>query len=118
VLQTTSGHRIELDDKEGSEVIRITDKFGNIIEMNSNGISQIADKISQGSLNNSAEKAVLGETLKTLLNEFIADLGLISGITTPAGPTGTLNTAPNWAALVTEYQTKWNDFLSNKVTLD
>ena len=120
ILQTKSGHRIELDDKEGSEVVRITDKFGNIIEMNSNGISQIADKISQGSLNNSAEKAVLGETLKNLLNEFIADLGTLANI--PVNPstflTAPISAAPTWAAFVLEYQTKWNDFLSNKVTLD
>lgn len=119
VIQTISGHRIELDDKKDNEVIRITDKFGNIIEMNSNGISQVTDKISLGSLDSSAEKAVLGDTATDLLNEFIADLGDISGIPTPAGgPTSPISSAPNWITLVTKWQTKWNDFLSNKVTLD
>ncbi len=118
VLQTTSGHRIELDDKAGSEVIRITDKFGNIIEMNSNGISQVADKISQGSLNNSAEKAVLGDTTADFLKEFLDDIGTLTAIVTPAGPAGNINTATNWAVIVAKWQTKWNQIKSNKVTLD
>lgn len=120
VLQTTSGHRIELDDKQDEEVIRITDKHGNILEMNSKGISQVTNKISLGSLNNSAEKAVLGQTAADLLNEFIGDIGLLANI--PVNPstflTAPISTAPTWATLVTKWQTKWNTFLSNKVTLD
>lgn len=118
VFQSSSGHKIELDNKEGDELVRITDKHGNIIEMNSNGISQVTDNISLGSLNNSAEKAVLGETAADLLNEFIGDIGNIGAITTPAGPTGTISSSPTWVTLVTKWQTKWSTFLSDKVTLD
>lgn len=116
VLQTTSGHRIELDDK--NELIRITDKHGHIVKMNKNGVSTVSDKISLGSLDGSAEPAVLGNTAMNLLNEFIADLGNIGAITTPVGPTATISTSPQWAALVSKWQTKWGDFKSQVVTLD
>lgn len=72
IWQSTVGHKIELDDK--NELIRITDKHGHIIEMNSEGISQVSDIISLGSLNGSAEPGVLGDTNADRLNEILNEL--------------------------------------------
>lgn len=71
--QSYSGHMLEFDDKQGSEQVRITSKFGDKIVLNDKGISFVADKISAGGLDGSPEKAVKGDKLKTLLdNQFTA----------------------------------------------
>jgi uncharacterized protein involved in type VI secretion and phage assembly len=38
VIRSTSGHVIVMDDTDGSEALRITDKFGNSIEMRENAV--------------------------------------------------------------------------------
>lgn len=116
VLQTNSGHKIELDDKNG--LVRITDKHGHIVELNEKGVSIVSDSISFGSLDESAEPAVLGDTAVALLNEFIEDVGNISAIVTSTGITSTINTSPQWAGLVSKWQQKWKTFRSKVVSLD
>lgn len=116
VLQTTAGHKIELDDDK--ELIRITDNHGHIVELNAEGVSIVSDTISLGSLNTSAEPAVLGDTAVALLNEFIADVGDIGTITTSTGVTETISTSPLWAPLVLKWKTKWKEFNSSVTTLD
>lgn len=87
VLQTTSGHRIEMDDKQGSEAIRITDKEANKIIMDKNGViiedkhgHQIVmkngswsvksnDKVSLGTDGGSAEPALLGNKTEDVFND-------------------------------------------------
>lgn len=88
VWQSTSGHRIELDDKDGSEVIRITNKHGYNVELNKNGVSTVVPsgkKINLGTLDNAAEPAVLGdknedalETIRDMLQKIIQMLLQIS----------------------------------------
>lgn len=116
VWQSTSKHRIELDDH--NELVRITDSHGNVLEMNENGISKVTDNISLGSLDGSKEPAVLGDTAHDLLKEFRDDIGNLTAITTSSGITGKINTSPQWAALVAKWDTKWGEFKSNVVTLD
>jgi len=116
VLQTNSGHKLEFDDK--NELIRLTDKHGHIIILNANGVSIVSENLSFGSLDNSAEPAVLGDTAVSLLNEFITDVGNISAIVTSTGITSTINTSPQWPALVSKWQEKWKTFRSQVVTLD
>jgi len=116
VFQTTSGHRIEMDDQ--NELIRVTDKNGNIIELNSTGASIVSDKISLGQLDGADEPSVLGDTAMDLLKEFMDDIGTVGTIPTSTGVTATINASPQWAALVTKWGQKWEEFKSNKVTLD
>lgn len=116
VLQTTSGNRIVMDDK--NELIRIKDKHGHVIELNDNGVSIVSDTISLGSLNVSEEPAVLGDTAIALLNEFRDDIGELGTIVTSTGVTSTINTSPQWQALVTKWDAKWENFLSEVTTLD
>lgn len=117
ILQTNSGHKLEFDDKQ--ELIRLTDKHGHILELNKKGVSFVSeDSISIGSLDESAEPAVLGDTAVSLLNEFITDIGNLGTITTSTGVTATISTSPQWDALVQKWQDKWKTFNSTKVTLD
>ena len=76
------------------------------------------DGISLGTEGTSAEPAVLGDTLEELLNSFITELGKISAITTPAGPSGPISGSPQWATLVQKFKTDWATFKSKLVTLD
>lgn len=116
ILQTNSGQRIEFNDTD--KLIRIKDSHGHIIELNENGVSIVSDTISLGSLDVSAEPAVLGDTAVALLNEFIADIGALGTIVTSSGVTSTISTSPQWAALVSKWQDKWKEFNSETVTLD
>lgn len=113
VIQTTSGNRIELDDK--NKLIRVTDPHGNIVELNSTGVSIVSSKISIGTLDGSAEKAAMGETLKAKLEELIDAILLIT-VQTPAGPSlpASVVNAPVFQAL----KVSLVEILSNKVTLD
>ena len=116
VLQTTSGHKIELDDKD--KLIRITDANGNIVILNDKGISVISDNISLGKLDKSLEPAVLGDTLHDLLKAFTDDVGSLKTIQTSNGVTASINTASNWATFKSKWTTKWEDFKSKVVTLE
>lgn len=116
ILQTNSGQRIEFNDTD--KLIRITDSHSHVIEMNEKGISIVSGTISIGSLDVSAEPAVLGDTAVALLNEFITDIGNLGAIVTSSGVTSTISTSPKWADLVSKWQEKWKKFNSKKVTLD
>lgn len=116
VLQTSVGHRIVLDDE--NKKIQIEDCNGNKVELNETGISNVTKKLSLGSLDGSAEPAVLGDTAMDLLNEFIEDLGNIKTIQTSSGVTYAIKTSPEWQVLVNKWSSKWEEFKSKKVTLD
>lgn len=116
VLKSKSGHIIELNDKDN--LVRITDSNSNIIEMNETGVSIVSDKISLGSLDGSAEPAVLGDTAHDLLVEFMTDIGNLTTIVTSTGVTAPISTAANWSAFNSKWQSKWEDFKSEKNTLD
>ena len=86
-------------------------KTGKVVHLSENGISL-------GTEEKSKEMAVLGDTLENLLNDFINELGKIGSIATPMGPTGTLNTSPQWTLLVNKFKSDWVSFKSKVVTLD
>lgn len=118
VLQTTSGHRLVFNDKE--KKIQIEDGEGHgLIEINENGISLVTENfISLGTLNESAEPAVLGDTLHDLLKEYTDDLGALMAIVTSNGITDAINTAGNWLPFKNKWEQKWDDYKSAKVSLD
>lgn len=116
IWQSTSGNRIELDDH--NELVRITDKHGNIVELNKNGVSIVTDKISLGTLNKSSEPAVLGDKLVSLLNDFITDFGNVGNIITNTGVTQTLSSSPQWSILANKWKGEFKKMLSKKATLD
>lgn len=115
VLQTTTGHRVELDDEK--KLIRITDCNSNIVELNKQGISLISPNISLGKLDKSAEPAVLGDTLERLLREMMKDLGDLKTIQTSNGVTASINTASNWGSFKSKWDGKWEEFKSKVVNL-
>lgn len=112
VFQSTSGHRIEMDDMEGEEVIRITDKHENIIEMNVNGVSIISEKVSFGTLDGSAEPSLLGDTTVKWLEDLVQALENVK-VATSIGPQPFLN-LPEFIALKAKLET----LKSTKITLD
>lgn len=116
VLQTTTGHRLVMNDKDA--LIQIEDSNGNKVELNKTGISIVSGAVSLGSLDGSKEPAVLGDTIMDLLNEFIQDLGSIKTIKTSSGVTYAINSSPEWAILENKWASKWEEFKSKKVTLD
>jgi hypothetical protein len=115
-LITPAGNKIKLHDTK--KLIHIENTEGSYQEINETGISLVSDKISLGTLDGSAEPAVLGDTAMELLNEFIEDIGNIGVITTSSGVTSTISTSPQWQPLVLKWKTKWKNFKSEKVTLD
>lgn len=116
VLQSSTKHRIELDDK--NNLIRLTDSNQNIIELNETGVSIVSEKISHGSLDGSAEPCVLGDTAHDLLVEFMNDLGDLTTIVTSTGVTAPISTASNWSVFNSKWSSKWEEFKSQKNTLD
>lgn len=109
VIQTTSGHRIEIDDKNA--LIRISDTNDNVVELNKEGISI-------GSQTKSDEPAVVGDTLMDLLKEFTDDIGALKAIQTSSGITYEIQTSPMWLPFKEKWSQKWEEFKSKKVTLD
>lgn len=87
-FKTPSGHLVELDDKEGSEEIRITHKDGykHIIKTN---------EIFSGSDYNNKQAIPLGNNLQDTLNQISSSLGSIATMlntigTTDSATSGTL----------------------------
>lgn len=125
ILQTTSGHRIKLDDENG-EVI-INDSNGNELVLNSTGVSIVSNKTSLSDLDGSNEAAALGETTKDkieealdLLNDGLTEMSSL--IILVSGPSGTVS--PVSVAKIAIIQVKIAlakplliEMLSQKVTL-
>lgn len=115
-LETADGNKINITS-EGQILLEQQD--GTLIDIKADSISLVSGgSISLGSQDESAEPAVLGDTLEGLLNDMIADLGNVAGIPTPAGPSGPLSSAPGWAPFAQKFKQQFKNFLSGKVTLD
>jgi len=65
----------------------------------------------------SKEPATLGDKLKTELLSFIDELGKIT-VQTPAGTSSPLNTSPAWAVMKTKFQSDFDNFQSDNVSLN
>jgi len=125
IWASTSGHRIEMDDKKGEETILIKDKEGNSTTMNKDGVEMIdkfghkiimnnkaislvsSDKISSGTKDGSSEPSVLGNKNADVLTQIVTQLQnicttLTTFATTQAGAAGA---NPMTAGLVAGYTT-------------
>lgn len=78
VFKTYSGNVIEIDDKAGDELIRITDKTGNIHEMNKHGVSTKAAHIFLGQIDTANEPALLGDTTKQKIEDIIDQIDALA----------------------------------------
>lgn len=117
VLQHTNGFRVVMDDVKKRTTIETT-KFRIILDDAANTIRfETASGLA-------IEPLVLGNTFVAAMAEFLADIGSIAGIpvptATPAAPgvpviTTPIGSAPNFAALVAKWATKWPTVLSKKV---
>lgn len=122
-LKTTDGHEVILNDKDN--LIKITHKGGQYTEINDTAISLVSDKkISSGSLNTSAQKAMLGDITKDLLSQIKAYLELLtlsltqdSVTLTPYAP-NTILAIPDFTQRVALITEKLEEILSSKNTLD
>lgn len=103
-LQTTAGHRLEFNDAKGW--LRLTLKGGKVIEIDGNNINL-------GTAGGSSEKAALGETLVSKLEECIDNINTLT-VPTAFGPSGTPINAPAFTAL----KASLNAILSEVVKLD
>lgn len=74
--------------------------------------------ISLGNENTSDEPAVLGDKNEDFWKDFLDDLGKVTAITTPGGPTSPISTSPVWAAFVSKWKAKLPKLKSNTVTLN
>jgi hypothetical protein len=124
MIQTPGGHRIVVDESNddiNQHKIYFQVKDGKVIEISK-------QKISLGTLGGSAEKAVLGDTLKGKLEDLIDQINqlisLVSGLAiVVAGAAGTVSPG-NQTALATlqgvfdGIKNSLNTILSNVVTLD
>ena len=64
------------------------------------GSALIDGKVSGGNFN-AGEPLVKGQTLVDRISALIDAVGLVGAIPTPMGPSGTLNSSPNWTAVTT-----------------
>lgn len=81
VIRTFSGHVIQLDDSDSAEKIIILHKSGSNVEIDQDGkitiidkgddMSMVSKKISLGTKGGASEPLVLGDTLKSKLDELI-----------------------------------------------
>ena len=101
---------IQIKNEDESILIKNGDT-SKVIHINKDGISL-------GTENGSKEPGVLGDTLEKLLNSFIEELGKISSITTPSGPSGPISGSPQWQPLVLKFKQDWKKFKSKLITLD
>ena len=99
-----------IDDDRASLVIK---PDGEIIIHAKNG-----KKIKIGSQNAENEPAVLGQTLKNILEDFIVKLGTIHSIATGAGPSGPIGGAPNFVTVTDAWKATLVNMLSDKTFLD
>ena len=107
--------------RKSSTFIQIKNEDDSILLSNgkTNKVIHISnDGISLGKIGSSDEPTVLGDTLEKLLNSFIEELGKIQAITTPSGPSGPINSSPQWSLLVEKFKTDWITFKSKLVTID
>lgn len=126
VIQTTLGHRIEIDDDKNTIKILHGTKSWALV-LTEAGISEVADKISHGTLDGSKESAILGDTTKAKLEAIIDSvcsicdyIGLLT-VPTALGPSGIpVNKAQFDSAKqsLTGIKNSLDAILSKKVTLD
>jgi len=115
---TPGGHQILLDDQDGQEVIRFKHKDGETrIEFNAQGRIFIVNKSGQkvyigDGADTANEPAVLGETLKGLLESLIDQIVLIK-VPTPTGS----SQVPINAAQFQQIRGRLNTVLSQTVGL-
>jgi len=124
IIRTASGHVMELDDSEGKEKIVISHKSGSTVEIDKDGKITITDtgndtsivsrKISLGTQGGAKEKLVLGDTLKSKLEE------LIDIVTRHIHPTGVGPSGPpaTEATALTALRTALLQILSQQNTTD
>lgn len=108
----TSKCGITFNDEEESITIETSKKQ---IVINSTGVSLVSDKISLGTLNTSNEKAILGDTLKGILNDL---LSAIQALTVTCTSPGSPSSVPVNIAQFVAIQGQLESILSSKVTLD
>lgn len=135
IMQTAAGHKVEFINKKGSELVRVTNKQGYLVELNKNGISLVVPtgkKINLGSLDNAAEPALLGDKTETALNNIVTllqsiaqNLAVIGTTDTTVASTIGLTYATTFTALSTQMlldimQINLNiaQIKSQKITLD
>jgi hypothetical protein len=109
---TPKGHKILLDEKNGQETIQIEHKGGAKVRIDKDGNIEITN-VDGGTVyvgNGANEAAVLGDTLKGLLDELV-DAVLLLTVPTGTGPSGT----PINAAQFQGIKARWRNFLSGTV---
>ena len=115
---TPGGHQLIFDEQEGSEFIRIKHLDGETsVELDSSGnifaINKSGQKVNIGDgAENADEPAVLGNTLKTLLEDLI-DAIIAIKVPTPVGPSGEPLNRVQFESVKSQLQT----FLSQTINL-
>ena len=109
---TRGGHQVLLDETDGEEVVRVRHLSGSEIEFDKNGsifIRNTNGQMVEVGLD-ADEAAVLGDTLKGLLDELIDAIAALT-VPTGVGPSGT----PVNIAQFQSIKSRWQTFLSQTV---
>lgn len=125
VIQTDK-HKVVFDDNDGT--LQVSDNNNNMLLLNSTGVSLVSGKISLGAEDGSAEKAALGDTLLSKLQDIVDSIDgtltemstittLVAGVPVPISPTNQATIAVKKAQLAV-LKGQLGTILSNKVTLD
>lgn len=116
---TPGGHQILMDDVDGSEVIRIKHSDGETrVELDADGnvfvVNNDGSKVHVGrGAENADEPAVLGETLKGLLEDLIDAINALT-VPTPAGPSGTPTNSAQFSAIKGRLETMLSEVVDLK----
>jgi len=99
---------------EDESILLSNGETGKVVHIGNEGISL-------GTQGGSLEPAVLGDTLETLLTDFITKLGAVT-VNSPVGPCTPLSAGVGWAGVIAGTfdapDAGWVDFKSELVTLD
>lgn len=109
---TPHGHKILLDGKDGQSTVRVEHSNGGYVEVDKDGNVRVfnVDGKTVYIGKDASEAAVLGDTLKGLLDELIDALAAMT-VPTGTGPSGT----PINIAQFQSIKARWQQFLSRTV---
>lgn len=106
VIQTPYGHRITMDGLTNTMTIESPD-HGLTISPAGVVVGKPGDA--------DAQPVVQGTDFAAAMQEFLTDMGTVSGIATPSGPSGPISASPQYASLLIKWSTKWSTLLSKVV---
>lgn len=119
VTTITEKFVVSANDKKEEYAIKQTEGKKQAIQIEKESTGVRTDSFYVGSDAESAKESfLLGNAFAKLFKAFIDELGTVSAIATPVGPTGPLSGSPQYAALATKYKEQIDTCLSTIAKLE